>query len=97
MTAFSLQPRRKADDDEDKAKQQTDHHAAPITGLKAEDSFCSPGTNRGCVFRRRCSLKILLPRRFFHALTRRSWPHRTVPRACCAGGRRTFLTSSVLI
>jgi hypothetical protein len=64
MTAFSLRPQRKADDDEGKAKQQADHHEAPITALKAEDSFCSPGTNRGWVFRRRYSLKILLPCRF---------------------------------
>jgi hypothetical protein len=29
MTAFSLRPQRKADDDEGKAKQQADHHDAP--------------------------------------------------------------------
>src|SRR5205085_5317604 len=54
------------------AQQFVADHAVEI-----EDTFCSHGTNRGCVFSRRRSLKILLPRRFLFTPTRLTRPDQT--------------------
>jgi hypothetical protein len=59
MAAFSLRPQWKADHDEGKAKQQTDHHDAPVGRfvrvVKRRDhglfSSCHPYRNRRCAQR----------------------------------------------
>src|SRR5207253_10082714 len=54
------------------AQQSAADHA-----VEMEDSFCSPGTNRGCTFSHCRSLKIPLPRRFLSTPTRLTRPDQT--------------------